>query len=145
MKNMLFLLALGITLMASKCNEKNAMDLSAMPDLKDTRWVLSSLAGEAVNLPQGAEAFLMLDPEAKSLTGSGGCNNLFGNLELAGEALSFSNIGSTKKYCDGIMDTEKGFMEAIRGTKKFSFADDGMLNLLGEKGKVLAALSKVAP
>lgn len=121
------------------------VDLASVPDIENVRWVLNSLGGEAISLPDGAEAFLSLNPKEQSISGNGGCNKLFGGMQLDGSSLSFKNLGSTKKMCEGSMAVEKGFMNALSSTKSFSMGENGMLSLLGDKGKVLAGLKKIAP
>lgn len=145
MKNLLLLCSLGILLSANKCNNAESAGLTSMADLKSTKWLLTELAGKAVSLPDGAQAFLMMDPDQNRLNGSGGCNDLFADMNLDGSNLSFDGLGSTKKMCEGIMDTERGFMDALRNTTSFDLAKSGKLSLLGKGGEVLAKLSKDNP
>lgn len=139
------LCALGVILSANKCNENMPADLTSIPDLKNTKWVLTKLAGDAVSLPNGAQAFLMLDPEQNRVNGSGGCNDLFGGLNLDGNNMSFDGLGATKKFCEGSMDVENGFMSALRNTTSFDLGKDGGLSLLGKGGDILASLKKDNP
>jgi heat shock protein HslJ len=72
------------------------------------------------------------------LQGFGGCNSLMGAVKQDGTSLSFSNIGSTKKYCEGIQPTEnaiKGMLGQVEGFKM----DRGLLTLTGG-GQELATL-----
>jgi heat shock protein HslJ len=116
-----------------------------MADLKNTKWILTELAGKAVSLPDGAQAFLMMDPDQNRLNGSGGCNDLFADMKLDGSNLSFAGLGATKKMCEGRMDTEQNFLSALRNTSKFELSNSGKLSLLNKGGDVLAKLKKDNP
>ncbi|HRD53283.1 MAG TPA: META domain-containing protein, partial [Flavobacteriales bacterium] len=72
------------------------------------------------------------------LQGFGGCNALMGAYTLEGTKLSFSSIGSTKKYCEGIQPTENAVKEMLGKVDSFRL-DDNQLRLLGG-GKELAQL-----
>jgi heat shock protein HslJ len=61
-----------------------------------------------------------------------------GSYTLEGTNLSFSGIGSTKKYCEGIQPTENAVKEMLGKVDSFKL-DGTQLRLLGG-GKELAAL-----
>lgn len=133
MKQITFALALLLTLSANKCS--NTPD--SMSALKDTKWNIGSLAGEALQLPADVERpWLMLSGD--NLQGFGGCNRLMGQYQLDGNALSFMGVGSTKMYCEGIQPTESAVMEMLYKVDAFKM-DKGMMKLMGA-GKELATL-----
>ena len=136
MRYLTIALTLGLLLSANKCNKTPGMaDLASMAD---TKWVLQSLSGKGLELPDGVDTpWIQLDAAASKLSGFGGCNNLFGAFKMQGETLALDDIASTKKYCEGVSPTENALMEALRGAKSFKL-DDGVLSLLGDGAKELA-------
>ncbi|MBK8226413.1 MAG: META domain-containing protein [Flavobacteriales bacterium] len=134
MKTASIALLLLITLSANKCVKKAGPDLAAM---KEKKWVVETLNGLRPELPDGAER-PWLKLAGDQLQGFGGCNNLMGSYVLDGGKLSFSGIGSTKKYCEGIQPTENAVKEMLGKVDSFKL-DGDQLRLLGG-GKELAAL-----
>jgi heat shock protein HslJ len=131
MKHIALAAALFLTLSANTCTKKEA----AMASIRDTKWVLQTLGGEAVKVT-GEQPWLQL--EGDRLKGFGGCNSLMGQVKTEGEALSFSSVGSTKMYCEGVQPVEekiKGMLGQVDGYKM----DGGTLKLMGG-GKELATL-----
>lgn len=126
-------LLLLITLSANTC-AKQGIDPAA---LKDKKWIVETLNGQRPELPDGAET-PWLKLAGDQLQGFGGCNNLMGSYTLEGTNLSFSGIGSTKKYCEGIQPTENAVKEMLGKVDSFKL-DGTQLRLLGG-GKELAAL-----
>jgi heat shock protein HslJ len=133
MKNIALALTLLITLSANKC--KNGP--TEMTSLLDKKWVFQSIAGSALSLPEGTE-MPWLQLAGDQLQGFGGCNNLMGGYTMEGTKLSFSDIGSTKKYCEGVQPTENAITGLLRQVDGYKM-EGGLLKLLGS-GKELAAL-----
>lgn len=88
----------------------------------------------------GESMTLKFDPETAALGGSSSCNKIFGNYSAEGDTLSFSPMGATKMYCEGKMEAEKDFMQALQAVNKYRFKGD-KLELL-QDNTVLLTLSK---
>lgn len=135
------LAALGLfaTLTASKCGTTGT---SMVPTdlLNGDRWNLESIAGKAIQLPEGVENPYIALAKDGSLKGFGGCNQLMGSAKLDGSSLSFPGLGSTKMLCPATQPTESAFMGALRSTNTFKLEGD-KLTLL-DKAKELATLVK---
>lgn len=133
MKHALFAFLVLVTLTANKCAQP-------MPDsaaLLEKKWVFQTIGGERLNLPDKAEAPWLKLSEDK-LMGFGGCNALFGGYALSGDKLSFSDIGSTKKFCEGIQPTENAVKDVLGKVESFKLGD-GVVKLMGG-GNELAEL-----
>ena len=134
MKHIALSLLLFVTLSANKCkNDAGAGGAS----LLDTKWVIQSLGGEALTMPEGREQ-PWLQLAGDQLKGFGGCNQLMGGYKMDGSKVSFSNIGSTKMYCEGIQPTESAIMKMLGRVDSYKM-DGGVLKLMGG-GSELAAL-----
>lgn len=132
MKQLSIALVLFLTLSANTCKNSTG----EMPSLKDKKWVFASVAGEAINLPEGAER-PWLQLAGDQLQGFGGCNRLMGGYTLEGAALRFSDVGSTKKYCEGIQPTETAIMSMLGKVDGYKM-DGGTLKLLSGKSELAA-------
>lgn len=133
MKKLALALSLLMILSANTCKNK----AGEMTSLLDKKWVFQSIAGEALKLPAGTE-MPWLQLAGDQLQGFGGCNQLMGGYKMEGTALNFSDIGSTKKYCEGIQPTENAITGLLRQVDGYKM-EGGLLKLLGA-GKELAAL-----
>jgi heat shock protein HslJ len=55
------------------------------------------------------------------VTGSGGCNRLFGEARMAGASLVFGAIGTTRMACaPAVMQQERKFLGALAATRTFA-------------------------
>lgn len=134
MKKILGLVVLGMLLSAHKCNEDSP---TSMASVMGTKWVLQSLNGKAVEVPDGAQAPWLQLAEGDKLSGNGGCNQLMGSYKIDGDRIGFPQIGSTKMFCEATMDLEKKFMGALSATDAFKI-DGGTLRLMNGASEVAA-------
>ncbi len=136
----IFASALFFTLTAEKCDKNPSAAMDPTTALTGTQWNLSSLAGEAIKLPEGVKTPFLLLGKDNNLSGFGGCNNLMGSMKLEGTSVSFPGLASTKMFCEKAQPTENAFMSALRTTNSYSL-DGNKLKLL-DKEKELATLIK---
>ncbi len=134
----LIALALGITLSAEKCNNKNDTGTTTADPkaaIAGAKWSLQTINGKAFQLPEGVEnPWLMLDAKASTITGFGGCNQLMGSLKIEGNAISFPGLGGTKMMCVNVQDVENRFMGALRSTSGYKLEGDNLtLNNMGKE------------
>jgi len=119
----------------------------AQPDkrLEGTRWVLESLVdGQAASsVPQGVEAFLQF--EGDNVTGSTGCNSLGGKAVESTAAITFSDIATTKKACEGAQGSVERDMLAVLDGKVAARIDGDVLDLKHPNGKGLQLRSASEP
>jgi putative lipoprotein len=117
-------------------------DTTAAPgtaNIRDTRWNLVAL-GDKPLAPadtQRATPHIILAPDSKQVSGSGGCNRMFGVYELNGEKLRFSGVGSTKMACAAGMDTESQFLGSLLRVRGWKITGQ-QLELSDSTGAVLA-------
>ena len=129
---------LGILLLGLSCNStKKTMTMEeAMTELSGV-FTIDQLGGKNVS---DQSMTLSLDPETAAMQGSSSCNKLFGTYYAEGDTVSFTGIGSTKMYCEGKMDTEKDFMQALQAANKFKL--NGNKVTLLKDNTVLLTLTK---
>jgi putative lipoprotein len=68
-----------------------------------------------------AQSTIRIAPGGK-VTGSGGCNRLFGTASIDSSGIAFSQMGTTRMACDGsVMAQESKFLGALAATRAFRF------------------------
>jgi len=114
--------------------EKTAWDYFNGQELR-----LIQLNGKTV---KESKAQLIFDTQAGKFTGNNGCNQLFGNFTTNVNAISFTNVGSTKMFCtdESVAATEREVM-AILGSEGLTvdFADQ-VMNIYDASGKIVLML-----
>jgi heat shock protein HslJ len=97
-------------------------------------WIAEEVSGQPV--PGGIEPSLVVAPDGK-VSGHAGCNGYFGSVIISGEAMSFGNLGSTRKACaEPAMTQESKLMHALDSTRGYRM-QDGELVLLDGAGAAL--------
>jgi heat shock protein HslJ len=112
--------------------------VTSSPPLTGTYWRLVSLGDREVTAADSArEAHITLEAASNRVTGSGGCNRMFGSYTQSGDSVSFSGIGSTKMACASGMETETVFLPALERVRQWRIAGQH-LELLDATGTLVA-------
>jgi uncharacterized lipoprotein YbaY/heat shock protein HslJ/uncharacterized lipoprotein NlpE involved in copper resistance len=115
----------------------------ATAGLTITRWRPVRIIGDRSVVVDGlqSEPWIVLDPQSKRVTGSGGCNRISGSFEAGPrDALRFGRVTSTMMACAG-METERAFLRALADTRRYRVAAR-TLELLDARGRLLARLEE---
>lgn len=127
------ILALGLVCTANTCSDKAALPAQ----LAQGKWELVSLAGSAVQMPEGVEMpYISLDSSGTNLTGFAGCNRMFGTVITTGDSIRFPGLASTRMYCEATQDVENRFLEALNNAQTFTIGS-GELVLQGKTGQTV--------
>jgi heat shock protein HslJ len=111
---------------------------AASTSLLDTRWRLTQLGEEVVaNATGEREVHMTLHSVNTNVTGSGGCNSLFGRYALEKDRLKFDGLGGTKMFCDGRMDLEQRFHNAMMSTLRWRITGN-TLELFDDRNAAVA-------
>jgi heat shock protein HslJ len=106
------------------------------------QWDLAELNGKKVDAGTGAK-LLFAPGQTGGVTGSTGCNNLKGTMELkADHGIKFSPMAVTRKACAGA-NVETEFLKALEQTRSWSVSNGQLLLIDGFK--VVAKLNGVKP
>jgi heat shock protein HslJ len=120
--------------------------VTSAPMLENTYWRLVAL-GDAPVTPADTlrQAHITLTGGAeRRVTGSGGCNRMFGSYTLDGTALAFSQVGATKMACAEGMDTESAFFSALERVAGWRITGQ-QLELTDSAGVPVARFEAQAP
>ena len=107
----------------------------------DTVWRVFEIGGSPVpRLPDNRAPTLFLDSETDMASGFTGCNRMTGGYVLAGEALDFGMLATTRMACEMAgAETEMAYEQTLAEVARWR-RRDGKLELLDEKGEVLMRL-----
>jgi heat shock protein HslJ len=97
--------------------------------LKETHWNLVELNGNPVSSPSPAsQPYIYLHGDGDKLSGSGGCNRLFGSFDLSGDSLEFHSVASTRMECaDDSMEYEQALLEGLKLVTKYQITGDTLV------------------
>lgn len=90
---------------------------SDLPKLGESVWNLTSILKRPVNY--GDRAFLKFDEKENKISGRAACNSFFAEYEMIGQKISFARVGSTKMYCEGIMDDENRIISELQKVTRY--------------------------
>ncbi|AMG32043.1 META domain-containing protein [Grimontia hollisae] len=76
----------------------DAMEVS-QANMQHHNWVLESVDGQPLNLPEGFAAPNLEIGESFTANGHGGCNRYFGQAELKGDKFRIDKMASTMMAC----------------------------------------------
>ncbi|HEX6049033.1 MAG TPA: META domain-containing protein [Gemmatimonadaceae bacterium] len=108
------------------------------PPLTGTYWRLVALGDRDVAVADTArEPHLTFGPDSARVTGSGGCNRMFGSYTLNGDSMSFVGVGSTKMACASGMDIETAFLPALERVSRWRISGQH-LELTDSSGALVA-------
>ncbi|MBL8007263.1 MAG: META domain-containing protein [Ignavibacteria bacterium] len=101
----------------SELKERNVLSEDSLREYRlHDIWVLDSLYG----VKAGTENFGKTLPQIEvniaelKITGTGGCNRIFGNFKISGSMIKIGPMSSTRMYCEGVNESEflTGLQEA---------------------------------
>lgn len=133
---MFFLLFLaGLALVNLRgMKDQSVVPVASSEELADTAWRPTHLGD--MRLPDDTSMFVQFNADG-SLSGHAGCNQYFGNYEVAADVLSIGSVGSTRKACpEPINSYEHSFLELLQIAHNASRSDT-QLFLKNSNGDVL--------
>jgi heat shock protein HslJ len=131
----------GIVATPSSPEVGTASGASVVAGLQGTSWTLQAMTGAEAPVATVTLAFGAAPDAAGrlSVSGSAGCNDYVGTVEIAGARMTFSPLASTRKYCAaaGVMTLEDGYLAALGKVDRFSLAPPS-LGLATGDGRTLS-------
>jgi heat shock protein HslJ len=100
--------------------------------LASGEWKLKSLFDHDVSQLKNPVT-LKLDMAEKSASGFAGCNKYFSSFSAASSSIKFTEIGSTKMFCEKTMATEIKFTTALEQVDSFELRNNTLLLLADNK------------
>lgn len=132
------LLALTLLTGCSLMRPSDVVATASGRTLLDTHWRLTQLGEVLVENTAGErEIHITLHSANSNATGSGGCNRLFGRYALENDKLKFDGLGGTKMFCDGRMELEQKFHNALLSALRWRITGD-TLEMFDDRNAVVA-------
>ncbi|MEJ7778581.1 MAG: META domain-containing protein [Daejeonella sp.] len=116
-------------LVLSGCSAINSS--ADLPRLGESTWNLTAIEQRPVNF--NGRAFIKFDEKESKISGKALCNSYFSEYEMIGKKVTFSSVGSTKMYCEGMMDEENQIITNLQKTKRYDVKSDFLYFYAGEK------------
>ena len=101
--------------------------------LYDTKWTLKKTHDSTGVTEVYTKAFIKFNEAKKSAGGNGSCNNFGSSIELKGHTIHFSDIFSTKMYCEGVQDIEDIFFRQLAKVNRFAISGKTLRLYQGEE------------
>jgi len=99
--------------------------------LYNTQWSLKKIHfADSVGTVTG-NAFIKFNQDKKSAGGNGSCNAFGSIITVSGYAISFSEIFSTRIYCDGNRQTESAFFNQLEKVNRFEVRNKALMLFKG--------------
>jgi heat shock protein HslJ len=94
-------------------------DIIQTSPLYDTKWSLKKIHQDTGIVNVNSNAFIKFNREKKSAGGNGSCNSFGSSFSITNDKISFTNIFSTKMYCEEVQQTEDDFFRLLEKVNKF--------------------------
>jgi heat shock protein HslJ len=97
--------------------------------LYETRWDLKKIHTKERTEEVTTKAFIKFNKLKQSAGGNGSCNTFGSSVTINGNKMSFSDIFSTKMYCEGVQLTEDKFFQQLSKVNRFEIKENSLLLL----------------
>lgn len=120
----------GISLLLSGCASRRTTGMDYASCLNGN-WELTFITGPRISfegLYPDKKPELVFDKAGQTVSGSTSCNRLNGRYALKGTALSFSELATTKMFCEG--SGESVFLNMLAKVNELRCRDNNEMELL---------------
>lgn len=96
-------------------------------------WVLETLDGVTADKNNFSKAIpqIEINLSEKKLSGTGGCNRIFGTIEVSGDKIKFGPVASTRMYCEGV--NESGFVNGLQNADSWKIENNRLYLMKDDK------------
>ena len=124
-----FIVTASVLLFACMAAKKTT---SPSTPLYGTRWKLKTIQSGGGEQSVDTKAFIRFDEVKKSAGGNGSCNSFGSTIAVDGQQIHFSNVFSTKMYCEEVQKTENSFLGALEKISNYEI-EGSQLVLKGDQ------------
>ena len=108
--------------------------------LTGSQWELVSYGTSDAETPVVAGTTITLAfLEDNGVAGSGGCNQYASSYTVEGDAITFSPVLSTRRFCaaEGAMDQERAYFAALETASRFAMSGNQLIIEYGDGGRLI--------
>jgi len=118
-------------------NQGQGVPVEHVSNLDTSRWWLSRVHQDTATIDViNKKAFIRFKEEKGSAGGNGSCNSFGSTMKRDGNNVSFTNIFSTKMYCEGVQPIENSFLDLLGKVTRYEISGTNLWLFAGDK-KVL--------
>ena len=121
--------------LAACCMQKETAN-EQQQSLYDIKWTLKKIHSATGSEDVNTKAFIKFNQEKASAGGNGSCNSFGSNAAVSENKVGFTNIFSTKMYCEGVQETENAFFKMLGQVNRFEIKNKTLL-FYNDKDKLL--------
>lgn len=135
-------LTLLALIFAASCSSHKSMNNSqkdsspSSVSLVRTEWILTELGGTAV-VPNSKASLSFLD--TGRVAGNASCNRFTGSVTIAGKAIKFGQMASTRMACadEAVSAQEYQYLKLLGEADRYEIRDNSLLIYVGDSDKPL--------
>ena len=117
MKKLSTLVITGLLFLSACSSSKNVAGSSTA--LYETKWLLKKIHTGSTTEDVNTKAFIRFDQTKGSAGGNGSCNSFGSNAAINGNDVKFSNVFSTKMYCEAVQQVENKFLGGLEKVTRY--------------------------
>ncbi len=126
----------GVFIFMSAVVIRNSEAKNQSSSLYETKWSLRKIHTPKESFDVNGKAFISFHQEKQSAGGNGGCNAFGSTLSVSGNSISFSDIFSTKMYCEEVQSKEDAYFSNLSQVNRYEIKG-GTLSLYNNKSLLL--------
>lgn len=108
----------GLFIIIAACSMQQKAE-KQQQSLYGTKWSLKKIYTGSTAETVNTRAFIKVDKEKGSAGGNGSCNSFGSTVVVSGTSIKFSDIFSTKMYCEGVQKTEDAFFRQLAKADRY--------------------------
>ena len=117
----------GAFIVFAACNMQKETGQQQQQALYDTKWNLKKIHTATGTEDVATKAFIKFNQEKGSAGGNGSCNSFGSNAAVSENKVNFTNIFSTKMYCEGVQETENAFLKLLATVSRYELKNKALL------------------
>ncbi len=110
-------------------------------DIEGIQWTLTYAGGRQVT---NSSAYFEIERDGRRFTGNTGCNRMFGTVQLKGQTIDFSGVGTTKRMCKLMPGSvsELSFLSALNRATRYTVSGN-TLHLYDRSGRTVLRFKRL--
>jgi len=119
-----------------------AVGNQAAADAAPTKWLLSELNGDIIDLPEEQTPFIKVDSAAGRIMGFSGCNRFNGSYEKIDGKVELGPLATTMMACIDNADIETRFMQTLGSVSDFIVEGEQLTGINGDEVLLLFTITE---
>jgi heat shock protein HslJ len=109
------------------CGTQNKLTETDLSTIYGNKWLLKKIHTDGTSQDVSTKAFIKFDKEKGSAGGNGSCNSFGSNFIFNTDSVQFTNIFSTKMYCEDVQQIENSYFRQLGKVNRLAVKDSSLL------------------